>query len=341
MRRRTSSAAELAQWDAAQNARYVRGDDRILVLRDAELAPHFYDLVLDWLALYFPDVRARFELRSLPCRVGDWSPYKVLVPWFQDPLEMWLPRAYDQVMALMAECDRRDLPVVNRVDRHTNAAKSTGATLIAGAGLRTARMAVIDDEDAFRRTRLGIPLPLFVREDWSHGSRLLRADTEAEARALPVRTFRRPVAVELIDLRSPDGLYRKYRYVVAGDSGVRQSLHVTRDWLARGGPEETVFTEALRDEEIDYTSRPEPHHERFVAAARALGLDFVAFDYSLDGDGNPVVWEGNLYPLLHLPGGRRRYRRAPTTRVLAAMAKLYLVRAGLDVPDDLEAELLS
>jgi hypothetical protein len=198
-------------------------------------------------------------------------------------------------------------------------------------------MARIEDASAFRRTRLGLPLPLLVREDWGHGGAVLRADSDAEVRALPIETLRRPVAVEMIDVRSPaDGLYRKYRYVVAGDAGIRQTLHVSREWAVRGAREHTVFTEELRDEEIAYTSGVEPDHARFVAAKDALGLDLVAFDYSFDPEGRVVVWEANPYPFLHFLGGRRRYRVAPTVRVLAAMTTLYLARAGMEVPTDLD-----
>ncbi len=329
--------ARLTVLDAAQNWRYARGDRRFLVVRHPRVAPFFYDLLLDWLARCFPDVRALFELHPLPWRVRDWSRYALHAAWLQDPVQRWSPSAYRWAHRLGEACDRHGVPVVNRVDRLVNAVKSTSARLIATAGIRTAKMAPITDAEEFRASRLGIPLPLFVREDWGHGGPLLRADTEAEARALPIERFAHPVAVEHVDVRSPsDGLYRKYRYVVCGDRGVAQSLHVGRDWCVRGGPERTVYTDDLRDEEIAFTSRPEPNHARFVAARRALGLDFVAFDYGFDRDGELVVWEANPYPYLHVVAGRRAYRNGPTTRVLAAMTAMYLDRARLPLPDGLE-----
>jgi hypothetical protein len=332
--------ARLALRDATQNWKYARGERRFLVVRHPRENPFFYDLLLDWLAAHFPALRALFELHPLPCRVRDWSRYALHVPWLQDPVQAWSPTSYRRASRLGAHCEQHGVPIVNRVDRLVNAAKSTGARLIAEVGFRTPAMARIEDAEAFRRTRLGLPLPLLVREDWGHGGALLRADSDAELRALPIETLRRPVAVELIDVRSPrDGLFRKYRYVVAGDAGVRQTLHVSREWAVRGALEHTVYTEELRDEEIAYTRGVEPDHARFVAASEALGLDFVAFDYSIDQAGRVVVWEANPYPFLHFLGGRRRYRVAPTVRVLAAMTKLYLTRAGMEVPADLDALL--
>jgi hypothetical protein len=321
--------------DARTNARFARGDGLFLVLRDPCVSPGFYSVLLRWLECAFPAVRPRFELRVWPCRVGDWSRYALHLPWLQDPVQAWSKAAYRFADGLARACDARGVPVVNRVDRLANAGKASAARLVAAAGLRTPRMARVEDEALFRETRLGLPLPLFVREDWGHRGPMRRADTDEEVRALSLRGMRRPVAVELVDVRSPDGLYRKYRTVVAGNDVVRQTLHVGTGWCVRGG--ETVYTEALRDEEVAFASRADPDPARWVAAREALGLDFVAFDHSETPEGETVVWEANPFPYLHFVGGRREYRRAPTERVLAAMTRLYLSRAGLAVPEGLVA----
>jgi hypothetical protein len=118
---------------------------------------------------------------------------------------------------------------------------------------------------------------------------------------------------------------------------VRQTLHVGASWCVRGG--DTVYTQALRDEEIAWTSAPEPDPAAWVAAREALGLDVVAFDHSELPSGETVVWEANPFPFLHVLEGRRAYRRAPTERVFAAMTRCYLRLAGLPVPPALDALL--
>jgi hypothetical protein len=321
--------------DARRNARHVRGGARFLVVRDPRKNPAFYDIVLDWLAERFPDLRAKFELHTFPFAVRNWERYALHIPWLQDPVERWSPAAFRMANRLAARCDAHGVPVVNRVDRLANTGKAEGARRIATAGLRTATTARITDPDVFYETRLGVPLPLFVREELGHGGPMVRAETDDEVRGIDLTGFRRPLAVELIDLPSPDGLYRKYRYVVAGDVGVSLSTHVSPEWVTKGESLKQLFTDALRDEDIAYISRPEPNHNRFVAAREALGLDFIAFDYGLDANGEPVVWEANPYPFIHILGGRREYRTKPTHRVFAAMTALYLSRAGLDMPAEL------
>jgi hypothetical protein len=201
-------------------------------------------------------------------------------------------------------------------------------------------MARIDCPRRFRETRLGLSLPLIVREDWGHGGRICRADTLREVRELKPERFSRPVAVEFIDVRSPrDGLYRKYRYIAAGEVGVSHSMHVCRDWRAMGTGAE--YGNELRDEELHYTSNPDSNHEQLQRAREALGLDFVAFDYSYDPQGRLVVWEANPYPHLHFPRARRIYRLPAIENTLAAMVRLYLDRGGLPTPHEIEQLLAS
>jgi hypothetical protein len=265
------------------------------------------------------------------------------VPWLQDPVEQWSMRAYRQAARLTATLGRRGVPTVNPVDRLGRAAKSTGARLVASAGVRTPRSVLIEDPAEFRRTLLGLELPLLVREDWGHAGpdalaagEIVRCDTAADVRALDLARFARPVAIEFVETRDPrDGLYRKYRYVAAGDLGVPHHLQVKDHWFVKG--EGQLYSEAIRDEDLAYLSAPDRNHEALQRARRALGLDLVAFDYSHDPEGGLVVWEANPYPFLHFLPGRRAYRAPAVERTLAAIVRLYHTRAGLPVPDDLEA----
>lgn len=317
--------------------RPVRGvEPRFLVVRHSSL-PGFFDPFLAWLEAEVPEVRRRFELRLLPCRVRDWSPYALHVPWLQDPVQAWSRRAYALALALGEACDSRGIPIVNRVDKLPNAAKSEAARRIRQAGLRTPRMARIEDVSAFRETLLGIPLPLFVREDWGHGGPIFRVDRPRDVEKIPFHLLTRPVAIEIVDVRSPDGLYRKYRYLAAGDAGIPQQLHVSTSWVTRGS--RNPFSEALRDEEVAHIEGPDPHHGAFEQARKALGLDFVAFDYGLDSSGGIVVWEANPFPYIQVPRGRRGHRAPAVERAFAGMARLHLERAGLTVPSRIDEVL--
>jgi hypothetical protein len=324
--------------DRRLNGRWVGSGERFLVVRHAEHPA--YEVILGWLEEHVPSVRKLFELRVFPCRVVDWSRYVLHIPWLQDPVESWSRRAYAQASRLAAACDRRRIPVVNRVERLSNATKFEAAKRLALAGIRTPMVRVIHDPQEFRETRAGLALPLFVREDAGHGGRMLRADTEEELHALPLVGFRRPIAVEFIDVASSeDGLYRKFRYVVAGRVGVPHHMQTTEGWITRGNIR--FHSPATRAQEESYIGRPDPRHEMFQRARAALGLDFVAFDYGFDRRGEPVIWEANPYPYFHIPRNRLSYLAPAMHRTLAAVVHLYLERAGLAVPGRLQEILFA
>jgi hypothetical protein len=324
--------------DVAQNRRYATADRRFLMLRHGAQSPHAYEIILNWVAEHFPDIRARFELHQLPCWVFDWSRYILHVPWLQDPVQQWSLAAYAQANQIAAKCDQSRIPIINRVDKLINATKSKGSQRIGSTGVRTPRIIPIERSDEFMETLLGLTLPLIIREDWGHSSLMLRVERKRDVHDIPFNRFSRPVAVEFIDTQSRrDGLYRKYRYIAAGSRGVTQSMHVQKSWIVRGT--NTEFSDKIRDEEIAFINNPDPNHAILQQARIALELDFIAFDYSYDPAGRLIVWEANPDPFLHFPGGKRIYRKPAVERTLAALLHLYLKQAGLAIPSRIEEML--
>lgn len=333
--------AAIAAWDFLQNRLYCKGAERFLIVRHPGEKPMFYQTYLDWLAIHFPRLRAHFELHLLPVSLRRKGNYVLHIPWLQDPVENWSTTAHFQATSLMKQCDHLRIPVINRVNRLTNAAKSSAPGLITAAvpDFRVPKTVRITDPVSFYDNAMDLPLPILVREDYGHQNPILRIDAANELRSATIQHMKRPVASEIIDVRSPDGLFRKYRYVVAGEIGVPLSMHLCQTWIARGSC--ALYNEQMHSEEKEYTRTTCSHHGSFVKAARALSLDLVAFDYSLDKNGVPVIWEANPYPFFHFPSGefRQVYGGAATARVFAAMTTLYLLKAGIRPPRALEAAL--
>jgi hypothetical protein len=279
--------------------------------------------------------RDREPLRLIDGGLPEGADYRLHLAWLQDPVQEWSPTTYARACGLAAQCEVRGIPIVNRVSHLTNAAKSTAAQLIAKAGIRTPQMELIRDIGEFCETLLGMSLPLFVREDWGHCGRMWRADTLEQVRKLPLKRLVRPVAIEIVDVRDRrDGLYRKYRYVAAGDVGISHHLQTSSDWITRG--DNRVVTADTRAEEMEYITRLDPHHIQLQRARRALGLELVAFDYGLMGDGQLIIWEANPFP--HIKFSRRglSYRNAALHRTLLGILHLYLTMARLPVPQEIE-----
>jgi hypothetical protein len=304
---------------------------RLLIVRHRAYQRQFFDVILKWVAANIPELAPLFAVHDLPVRIRDWSPYALHVPWLQDPVQQWSPETYEQAIRLAAECDARRIPVLNRVDRLVNATKSRGAALMRGVGVATPRMVPIKDRREFERTLLGLVPPLFIREDWGHARHSFRVDSPADVPRIPWSMFQRPVGIEIVDVRDPhDGLYRKYRYVAAGDLGVAHHVQSSAEWITRG--ENRVITPKTQDDELRYVSRADPNHNALQRARRALGLDLVAFDYGYMPDGRIVVWEANPFPLIVFGTRRLIYRNPAIHRTLLAIVRMYLAAAGLPVP---------
>lgn len=304
---------------------------RLLIVRHRKYQRRFFDVILKWVAANLPQLAPLFDVRELPVRIRDWSPYALHVPWLQDPVQEWSLDAYEQAKDLAAQCNARSIPVLNRVDCLLNATKSRGAALMRSAGVATPRMATIGDPREFERSLLGLTLPLFIREDWGHSRNIFRVDAPADLPHIPWPTFQRPVAVEIVDVRGPrDGQYRKYRYVAAGDLGIAHHVQTSAEWITRG--ENRVITPETRDEELRYITQPDPNHELFQQARRALELDLVAFDYGYAPNGRLIVWEANPFPTIVFGTRRLIYRNPAIHRTLLAIVRLYLASAGLPIP---------
>lgn len=308
----------------------------ILIVRHPEFQRDFYDEVLEWARVKAPEALAHLDIRDLPLGAVDWRSVRVVVPWLQDPVEAWSTPLFDYLKSMGVHCDALGIPVVNRVENLARAGKTAGAAAIASAGLRTPRTVRITDPAAFRRDFGGLAFPLFVREDWGHGWPMTRADTPGEARALPLEAMVLPAASEVIDVRDAgDGLYYKYRYLACGDIGVSHHVQASVDWVTRGA--DRVTNETTRTRELAYIAQPDPHHARFQAARRALGLDVVAFDYGYTREGEVVVWEANPFPHIQFAKTTTSYRNRAIERSAAAMIMVYLDYGRLPLPAALKA----
>jgi hypothetical protein len=268
----------VAARDALLNRRWRHAEPGILVVRHAAKTPWFYREFLDWMALNFPEVRSRFTLSMLD-GIGDPSRFQLLVPWLQDPVQHWSPPAYDQACALADRFGARGVPVINPPAALTNAAKSHTLATARSLGIRAARTAPAAGLDDLPRAASDLGFPFIIRPDWGHGQQGVRVAGQADLRACDsarLAAMETPLAIQFIDTTGPDGLYRKYRYLAAGDQGVNVHLLVSAHWEVRGDCK--IMDRATMAEELAFITAPNPHAHVFDRLRRALELDLVAFD---------------------------------------------------------------
>ena len=319
----------------ASDRRYNRLRDSsvesILVLRQTGRHPFYNEHYLDWLRSKHPAIARRFRLAHLTPLPVRLSGVRLVVPWVQDPLREEYPADFRRAQRIEDQCRRRGIDVVNPTARLSIAIKSVALPRIAECGVRTARVIRIDSPEAMESLPERLPFPFLVREDYLHTRHPLVIRNADELRQLRWNRFSHPIALEFIDVRNPDGLYRKYRYFIVGRYGAARHLVVAADWCVHA--EDRILSQATLEEELAYVSNPDPNHETLERVARALEFDFTCFDYSYDQEGRLVIWEPNPLPVLwgtfNTPE-KHGYQMPVLDRLYSTMTRYYLERARME-----------
>ncbi len=270
---------------------------RILILDEAG-KPYFYTEWIDWTAHHDPELHALVHLDTLPCEFYPGT--ALLHAWVQDPVAERNPELHAQLQLVELAAAAAGAQVIHPSRVLSHSLRDEQFERLARAGLRTPR--VVDVTRGFATGLGGLTLPIVVRKNWGHCMALTRIDTQeqlAEWLGAQERTTGQWVATEYIETAGPDGLYRKYRYMLFGEHGVCRHLIISPNWEVR--PKDRVLTDETIAEELRFVRSPCEHHDILDAARRELEFDIAAFDYSFDEHGEMIVWEVNPYPDLSTP----------------------------------------
>ncbi len=316
--------------DALFNLRHPK---RILVVRQPDHQATYNNYYLYWISQNVPEARSLFETHYLPCEISDWNRYALFLPWLQDPLQQRFPEVYRLAKPLEEQSQQHGVPILNPIDILSNSMKSIAAEKIRRVGICTAKTIPVTDPAAFKRDLAGLKVPFFIREDCIHGSSTFFVKSLDDVKNIPFEQYQAPIAVEFLDTRSEDGLYRKYRYFAMGDAGVPGPLMVSQDWEVRDN-DHRVLNDAIIAEEIAYFSGEDPNHAMLQKARKALGFDFMAFDYSYDAKGELIVWEPNPFPVIwgaqdNAP--EKAYQLPSINRIYTTLLNYHLQRAQINV----------
>lgn len=316
--------------DTINNIRYPK---RILVVRQSNYQSTYNDYFLYWVSQNYPEASKLFEVYYLPCKIENWNRYALFIPWLQDPLKERFLDVYEQAKQIEFKCQEYNIPIINPVDKLSNSIKSIAAKTIRSVGIRTAKTIPITDLEQFKKTLGGLSTPFFIREDYVHGSKTFFIHHPNDLHNIPFETFINPIAVEFIDTKSLDGLYRKYRYFAMGDEGIPGSLMVSTSWEVRDN-KNRITNESIIAEEITYFSGNDPNHHILQKARKALEFDFMAFDYSYDSEGRLIVWEPNPFAVIWgSTDGHpsKKYQLPSKDRIYTGLLHFYLQRANLSL----------
>ncbi|MCI0749832.1 MAG: hypothetical protein L0Y32_04720 [Nevskiales bacterium] len=147
--------------------------------------------------------------------------------------------------------------------------------------------------------RHGHRYPVLLRPLGAHGSHgLVRVDDGAAA-AQQEADFAAGHVTDFVEFKSPDGLYRKYRFVFVNDTPFRRHVLMDREWNLTGQARHYMreHLECVAEEKI-WMSQPvkpetDPVARRVLHQFRALQLDFGSVDFGLLSDGTVLIFEIN------------------------------------------------
>lgn len=236
--------------------------------------------------------------------------YKAVAFFYHDPLKQLYPPIYEYAKKIQVACVRNNISFLNDPDSLSLSTKSIQLALLAQHGFKVAKAYSFEEWHELLDNK-SLIYPLFVRYDCGHDSLgegysgpFYSQEELENSSTWEGRTWKESkhlkgfVAIEWLDTRSPDGLYRKYRVFVFGDYVIRGPLQISRHWFVHGN--NVLSNDKMRQEAecflLGECSKEEESY--FLNVNEVLGLDFSAIDYSYDASGKVVIWEANPHPSL-------------------------------------------
>jgi glutathione synthase/RimK-type ligase-like ATP-grasp enzyme len=262
-------------------------------------------------------------------------------PWLQLPAHHLVfngigdvDRSVEPLRAAREIVAQSGAPVINHPD----------AVLATGRANVTERLAAIPGVIAPRTIALprawvtaeeltlrGLRFPLLLRSPGYHtGNHFAWVEAPAELDAvrdsLPGIEL---LAIEYLDGRGPDGMYRKYRALFIGGKLYPLHLAISPRWKVHYFSADMADRADHRAEEAAYLNGMEATLGANGLAtleqiAASLALDYGGIDFGLDAAGNVLLYEANATMAVFPPPPDERfaYRRAPVERVIAAIRQL-------------------
>jgi Flp pilus assembly protein TadD len=207
--------------------------------------------------------------------------------------------------------DRLDCPIVNHPRLILENDRETVARRLAGIPLcripKTVRCNGHELEKSAPEERLPeMGLPVLVRVAGTHGGDALDKcdDWPAVKAFMAGRVDASYYVSEYIDYRSPDGYFRKYRWICMDGEIYPYHLAIHRDWKVHYFRTDMTDHDWMRHEEEEFLRTPQAVFDSscmnaLAAIAEATRLDYCGIDCGLDRNNNIVVFEANATMLVH------------------------------------------
>ncbi len=153
---------------------------------------------------------------------------------------------------------------------------------------------------------LPFAFPVLARPAGTHGGDDFEKleSLDELARFLARRPDTDHYVIEYVDYASPDGHFRKYRFIFVGEEILPYHLAIGNDWKVHHVSTDMASQPWMQHEEAAFLANPAAvfdaaQYQALRAVRERFGLDYFGIDCALDPDGNLVVFEVNASMLVH------------------------------------------
>lgn len=249
---------------------------------------------------------------------------------------------FDNALALLKQTTA---PVLNHpsavciTGRAENAARLTGIP-----GLVTPRIITLSKEElgdpdvSSLLARHGFSWPVLLRSPGFHtGRNFLRVEnTQQLAAALPNLPGKELMVIQHLDARSIDGKIRKYRVMMIDGKLYPMHAAISHDWKVHYFSADMADKPEHREEDKQFLENMEAvlgtrAIKTLEAICDKLGLDYAGIDFSVDRNGNMLLFEANATMVVNPPDKDEKwaYRTAPVQRILDAIREMLVSRVKM------------
>jgi hypothetical protein len=302
------------------------GPGRGPTIRLSKCRPKYFDPLLKDFARREPELRSQIGVWETGTPLPDLRDVRAILYLLQDPTRECFPECYADGMRLANEAKTQGIRLVNPPDVLSNSIKSTQASLWQAAGMPVPRQFAFSNRVEFERALIQTTFPAILRSDVLHAQvGMVFCYTKQEALTAADRNLPLPGTLsEFVDSREdyrstmPGSIWAKFyhkkrafvfgnrvrtnhiffgKHPIVGSLSCSfdhyRSLNPLRRWKANRACKEHV--------EIDlaYFRKKTENEMELVAAAKALGMEFAAIDYSSKANGEIVLWEANPHFCIH------------------------------------------
>ena len=240
--------------------------------------------------------------------------------------------------------DRTTTAVINRPEAVSRTGRLTNAERLANLpGVMSPRMTLIAKKDLRSGdalemlTQTGITFPMLLRPPGFHGGNYFvwvdgPDGLKQTIEDLPSENL---LAIEFLDSRSADSLYRKYRVMVINGSLYPMHLAISKQWKVHYFSSDMAVNPAYRNEEQSFLENFAAHLGPAAISAleqinQAVGLDYYGIDFGIGSNGDILLYEANPTMVINppSPGELWDYKRSAIENALAATKRMLAERAA-------------